>query len=199
MQHTPSIYWLPSYKSRAPSLRAPYCYAWPILVGLLRSSMCTLPLYAFPRACSILLSSPSPADSVNGCARLKPERLLSSEGMSQIGGARLTTSLPPADTVATLARSSSRTSTDSACSSSTSPATVFSMPRVSCRGAQATDQHLASLRLPAQGPWCAHRANHGSAMAASPSSCADNQQQNQRTSSNTESMTFQVSCQHAAG
>lgn len=46
----------------------------------------------------------------------------------------LTTSLPPAETVATLMRSSSVTSVDKFLSSLTRAATVRSMPLVSCTG-----------------------------------------------------------------
>ena len=63
--------------------------------------------------------------------RCAKDRLAISPALNA-GKVTLTSSLPPAETVATLARSSLRTSTDRCCSSSTKPATVFSMPLVSC-------------------------------------------------------------------
>ncbi len=124
MQHTASFHRLPSADAGTLSLAA-----LTPSHGQPSWGSCAAYCVQLHSACSILLSKPFPADSVDGHAY-------------SLKGARLTTSLPPAETVATLARSSSRTSTDSACSSSTSPATVFSMPRVSCRGAQSTHQHL---------------------------------------------------------
>ena len=143
MQPTASAHRLPSAESGALFLHArtathSHCAANRVQVSLQTGPLCCS---AVPLQQTVCTDTPI----IQG-------RVTAHWAHHELAEAQLTTSLPPAETVATLARSSSRTATDSSCSSSTSPATVFSIPRVSCRGAQTSHQHLALIRQPAQGP-----------------------------------------------